>query len=269
MSAPGDGAVRRVRARHIDWVRERLSARDWAVITVFEHVRLVSGRHFDQLCFHDLGGRSRTVVRGRVLHRLVRWRVLQTLDRRVGGSAGGSAAATFCLDSVGEVLLVERLGGSRGRQATVPGVRFIAHSLAITDVYAGLAAAAGRGWQLDNFQAEPGCWWPDGLTGQLKPDAYLVLSRPGARDHWWLEVDRGTESLPTLRRKLTSYLAFVDRGQLGPDGVVPRVLVTVLTPARLAAVRDLINSLPAPAEQLLMVALHDAAALSLLSLLRE
>lgn len=81
------------------------------------------------------------------------------------------------------------------------------------------------------------------------------------REHWWIEVDLATESLPTVKRKLLAYLDFVERGQLGPGNLVPRVLVSAVTPVRCAALRSVIARLPAPAADL-FVALsdHEAAA---------
>jgi len=64
----------------------------------------------------------------------------------------------------------------------------------------------------------------------------------------------GTESLPTLRAKLLTYLDFVQRGQLGPDDVVPRVMVGVLTSKRQAAIEVQLDGLPSPAAELFQVA---------------
>src|SRR4051794_30839862 len=74
-------------------------------------------------------------------------------------------------------------------------------------------------------------------------------------DHWWMEVDLATEHLPTLKRKLEVYLEFWRGGALGPDGVVPRVLVTVPDAKRYSGVVRLIRQLPSGAEDLIIVAL--------------
>jgi hypothetical protein len=53
---------------------------------------------------------------------------------------------------------------------------------------------------------------------------------------------------------LVAYLDFVQRGQLGPDGVVPWVLVGVPTGARLTAVQRIVNTSAEPADYLFRVA---------------
>lgn len=79
-------------------------------------------------------------------------------------------------------------------------------------------------------------------------------------DYWWVEVDRATESLATLRAKFRAYLDFAARGQLGPDDVLPRVLVTVPDARRRDAILRILARLPDPAAELFTVALHDEAA---------
>ena len=64
-------------------------------------------------------------------------------------------------------------------------------------------------------------------------------------------------------------LDFANAGQVGPDDVTPRVLVTVPTTPRLDAVNALVKDLPEPASQLLYVVLFDRAVLALLGLLKE
>ena len=95
------------------------------------------------------------------------------------------------------------------------------------------------GFNLAKFQAEADAYWPNGVGGSIKPDAFIRLEREGAADFWWYEADLATESLPTVHGKLLAYLDFVQRGQLGPDGVVPRVLIGVPTSKRRTAVQSL------------------------------
>ncbi len=230
----------RVRSRHVQWVEDRLSARDWAIIETVNRLGLVSGVQLERCHFADLAeGRSRTVSRSRTLARLVAWRVLLPLPRRVGGPRQGSSVTVFALDTAGVRLLRQRTGmdnAGRIRRPGIPGERFVRHVLAVAELYTGLVEAARSGnFILRQFQAEPR--WPDGLGGSVNPDAYVVVSN-GRVDHlWWIEVDMATESLPTVRRKLRTYLDFLARGGHGPRGVMPRVLVAVPDQHRAAAVR--------------------------------
>jgi Replication-relaxation len=83
--------------------------------------------------------------------------------------------------------------------------------------------------------------------GTLKPDAYLLLAGERVEDAWWIEVDQDTESRNTIRRKLSLYLLAAQAGVSGPDGLLPRVLVTVPGPRRLEVVRELVADLGPPA----------------------
>ncbi len=144
------------------------------------------------------------------------------------------------------------------------------HTLMVSELYAALVEQiSSTDAKLMAFAAEPACWWPDGLGGWMKPDAYLVLDGPHGRDHWWVEADLATESLPTIRRKLLTYLSFMERGQLGPGEVMPRVLVVTSTPARQSGIRELVWHLPEPARQLFGVSTDVEAVPYLFSVLRE
>jgi len=68
-----------------------------------------------------------------------------------------------------------------------------------------------------------------------------------------------TEAVPTLRGKFLAYTDFANRGQLGPSGVVPRVLVTMPSEYRQQVMSRVVGGLPSPADQLVFVILHEAA----------
>ncbi|WP_163513549.1 replication-relaxation family protein [Fodinicola acaciae] len=229
----------RVREQYVDWLNDRLSSRDRAILTTLAKIRVATGEQLERLHFAELAGRSRTVVRWRVLKRLVDWRVLVPLQRRIGGSLHGSAKLVFALDTAGQRLTAHEASQRRPR---LPGERFLAHTLDVSELYVQLREAAhSDGFEVSAFQTEPGCWVADGLGSWLKPDAYAVLSTETHDDDWWLEIDRATEHLPTLRRKLAAYVDFARRGQLAPSGVMPRVLVTVPDKERREAVASLID----------------------------
>ena len=264
----------RIHVRHAAWVGERLSERDWAIVEVVNRLRLVRSDQIERLLFAELSGRSRVVTRGRVLRRLADWQVLDALPRRIGGSPRGSSGSVFALGLVGQRLLAERqlIAGStpRVRHAGVPTDRTVGHMLAVSELYVSLdEKATGIGAQVETFEAEPACWWSNGLGGYVKPDAYVLLVHGQVRDHWWIEADLATESLPTLKRKFLTYLDYVARGQLGPSGVIPRVLVSVPSEGRYTAVRELFSRLPDPANQLFSVITERHASDYMLQALRD
>lgn len=258
------GAARRRRPPHHAWLADRLSDRDWQIIEIVNRLRLVTGQQLERLYFQSLSGHAREVVRGRVLRRLVRWHVLAVSPRRIGGAARGSAGAAFALGSAGAHLYAERQATHAARQRVrhpgLPTERTVRHTLAVSELYVSLVEQAPlHGASVVSFAAEPACWWPSGVGGYVKPDVYTLLALGTVRDHWWVEVDLATESLPTLKRKLGVYLDFVQRGQLGPHGVVPRVLVSTVSSERRDAVKTIVAHLPAPASGLFRVATQSEA----------
>jgi hypothetical protein len=257
---------RRVRAAYVGQLAEWLSERDWAIVETVNALRLISGHQLERLCFASVKeGRSRTVTRSRVLARLVRARVLVPVGRRVGGSGRGSSVQAFALDSAGQRLLVERgfiaAERIRVRRPGAPGERFVRHTLMVSELYADLVETARSEPDVTvaRFAAEPGCWWPDGQGGRLKPDAHVVLARPGVRDSWWIEIDRATESLPTIRAKLAAYRDFRRRGEQGPDGPMPWVLVSTISEARREAIAALVRQVPEAGELVRVVQSPEAA----------
>ena len=254
---PTPRAAVRIRRSHTEWVDERLSARDRAIVTTVERLRVATGPQLERLHFSALSERSRARNRRNVLHRLSDWRVLAPLDRRIGGERRGSDALVFALDVVGQHLVRRRTI----RRPYTPRIQTIKHALAVSERYVELVEAARTGqFELLTFLTEPRCWFPDGPDHWLKPDAYLRLASPEHIDAWWLEQDMHTkaqpsEDVPTIRRKMLTYLDFVGRGELGPRGITPRVLFAVQDDDRYTAVARLIAGLPDPAPQLFHVSL--------------
>lgn len=250
----------RVRMPYVERLMETLSARDWAIIGTVHRVRLASGAQLERLHFSNLAGRSRSVMRWRVLKRLTDVRVLVPVERRIGTSRHGSAKLCYALDSAGMRLVRLRANsgplGARVHRPRVPGERFIAHMLAVTELYVTLVEQARLGWfVLLDFLAESAAYWPNGLGGWIKPDALVILRRGDVTDYWWYEADLATESIPTIRAKLLAYLDFMRRGQLGPDEIVPRVLIGVSLNQRQVAIQSVVNDLPDPANVVFMLAL--------------
>lgn len=257
--------TRRVGPSHTEWVSQRLTDRDWQIVESVNVVRLLTGQQIERLFFEDVApGRSRIASRSRALQRLVGWRVLVPLPRRIGGAGRGSTALAFALDSTGQKLMREHLLGAgqlpRVRRPGAPTERTVRHILAVSEAYVALTEASrAHGFTLASFQAEPASWWPNGLDGYVKPDAYTLLAYGKVLDHWWLELDLATESLPALKRQLAAYVDFWDRGQLGPGDIMPRVAVAVTTPERQQAIARLTEYLSAPPDLFHIVRTHELA----------
>jgi hypothetical protein len=260
--------IRRVGPLQAEWVSERLTTRDWQIVESVNTVRLLTGQQIERLHFSDLApGRSRVASRSRALQRLVGWRVLVPLPRRVGGAGRGSTGLAFALDSCGQRLMRERqLAAAQSLRVRRPGApteRTVRHILAVSEAYVALTESAREhDFTLKKFQAEPASWWPNGLGGYVKPDAYAVLKKGKFSDHWWCEIDLASESLPAVKRQLTTYVDFRNRGQLGPGNrdMVPRVVVATTTLERQRAISRLAKSFTSvPSEIFLIVQIHELA----------
>lgn len=252
----------RVTAVYVATLATQLSSRDQAILRDLERIRVLSGNQLERLHFHNLAAANRDRARRRVLNRLITWHTVTTLSRRVGGVRAGSAGLIYSLDTAGQrvLCLLDKQEDQPVRRPWTPGTLFLAHTLAVAELYVQLREAERAGQlELPKFLAEPASWQRTASLGTIKPDAYALVAYGDVEDTWWIEVDQATESRNTLRRKLNLYLLAAQAGVAGPDGVLPRVLITVPDERRLAAMREIIGDLSMNAERLFSVTLHSQA----------
>ncbi|WP_176832285.1 replication-relaxation family protein [Geodermatophilus sp. DSM 45219] len=195
--------------------------------------RLLTTGQLQRLHFadHATEGAASRICR-RVLARLQRLGVIEHLDRRIGGVRAGSASYVWRVGPVGERLLRQDEGAPRGRHKQ-PGLRFVDHVLAVAECSVQLVEADRRGdLELLATEHEPACW--RGFLGAyggaetLKPDLYAVTATTEYEDSWFIEVDRSTESLPTLLKKCAQYERYQRTGREQEQrGVFPAVLWVV------------------------------------------
>lgn len=220
------GRAGRLRAGEVELVESFLSHRDRAVLASFLVVPILSGGQIERLHFRAVEEPSRARRRRQVLTRLVGLRVIERLPRRVGGAHAGSAGYLYVLGLVGERLLGEE--GRRRRWRG--GVALIPHTLLVSEVFVRAKEAEAGGWiEGLSFVTEPASWQEidDGEERwTLKPDAFLQYRRQTPtgpkREEWFVEVDRGTESPSTVRKKVERYEAAWESG-FAVDGAMPRV----------------------------------------------
>jgi hypothetical protein len=266
------GSSGRVTAKTVQELVDQLGERDEKIFRDLWRVRLLSGNQLDRLHFADLTPPQR--ARSRVLARLVRYQAVTTLTgRRVGGVRAGSAGLIYTLDAAGQRalrLLDHGQDDGPARRPWTPGQMFVAHTLAVSELYVRLREAERKQeLELLDFRAEPACWQPTTTLGTLKPDAFVLVAWGDVEDAWWVEVDQATESRTTLRRKLELYLLAAQAGQVGPSGVLPRVLITVPDTARRQRMREVVSGLATPADKLFAVTVHAEAVRSIAEVLRE
>jgi hypothetical protein len=227
----------------------RLSERDYAVLDVVGAHRFLTTRQLHAFTFqpsHPSTSESTERVCRRVLMRLENWGLLQRPVRRIGGLEAGSASSVWMLTTAGQRLRNQRSGlGAVGR-IREPGEGFVRHYLAIADSHLALIQAQrAKRLELLDVQIEPAAWrgytGPTGTPVTLKPDLYAVTATGEYEDHWFMEVDRATESIPTLIKQCRQYEAYRRSGAEQADsGLFPLVLWVVLfritTPERFIAV---------------------------------
>jgi hypothetical protein len=196
--------TRRLNAQQVERVQQSLSPRDKAILTSLEQHRFLTTDHVQRLHFQDhatpaAAGR----VCRRVLERLARHGVIEHLERRIGGVRAGSASHVWRVGLIGDRLLRRTDRDQPRARRKEPSVRNLDHWLAIGDAHLALVELA-RTSQLEITQTttEPGCWRSYlGAAGErrtLKPDLYAVTAAGDFEDHWFIEIDRATESLPTV-----------------------------------------------------------------------
>jgi hypothetical protein len=228
-----------ITAGGLDRLRRDLSARDQAILDFLSRHSYATTSQIQRRYFTAHATRTaatRSTIR--VLDRLLRQRLVNRLERKIGGHTRGSAAYIWYLDAAGE-RLTRREGGPRRRYID-PGLPFLEHSLQVTETVVTLHERAGSNdVEITKLQVEPDAWrsflTSRGTTSILKPDLFVTLTSTEFDDHWYLEIDRGTESLPVLIQKCRTYAAYKATGQAQAEhGVFPRVLWIVPTQRRVA-----------------------------------
>lgn len=234
---------------------DTLSDRDMAIVHQVAELRLISAGQLRALHFPKQAHESEAAaVRScnRVLKRLSSDRVLARLERRIGGRRAGSASYIYALGTAGHRLLAMDRPRPRSYE---PTARFADHTLAVAQIVVD-ATIADRAGALDlaGYQAEPACWRRysrSGARAVLRPDLLLAINAAGLRYSWWVEVDRGSESLPVIVRKCRTYASYYQSGieQARSDGTFPRVCWIAPTERRAKRIADAIardRQLPEP-----------------------
>ena len=229
-------------SRQLLRLREELSERDVAVLESVTSLRLLTARQIEDLHFAD-HATPLTAARvcRRVLDRLTSHRLLARLDRRVGGVRAGSASFVYCLGAVGDRVIRD---GEIRRRAREPSRTFLYHTLAVAQVVVDLTAAARHGEiELLRLETEPTCWRTvqASIAGddRLKPDLFVALAVGDYEYRWFVEVDRGTESIAALIRKCRLYDSYYRTGhEQHQYGVFPQVVWSVDTERRLGQLKE-------------------------------
>lgn len=255
--------VSRIGRNDLQLIASLLSDRDWSIIRFLRQHRFATTTQLRRRFFTQHAGKSAaTRACIRVLDRLFSKRIVTRLERRVGGVRHGSAAFIWCLDVAGDRLTRDH-GDSR-RRVHEPAMPFLDHTLAVTETHVQLVEGASEGaYQLRDVQVETEAWrafvTSSGAKTILKPDLKITIASPDYDDHWYLEVDRGTESLPVLLRKSSAYEQYRRTGRAQAEqGVFPRVLWLLPNTRRLERLRAAIDADPALPSKMFICASNEA-----------
>jgi len=233
-----------------------------AILNSLYLVRLATTSQLQRLHFADGTARHRLRRTQAALRRLIDDGFVVALERRIGKTR---RANLFTLTGRGMAALGMR--GPYGRRRRIPahGKPFFQdHMLAVAEAYTSLVERCrASDVELLGFDTEPTCWrrYP-GTGGEaqiLKPDG---VARVGTREHElvsFVEVDLGTESLPTVQRKCGIYLRYYRTGlEQQARGVFPRVVWLVRDQRRVENIGRLLTTLRDEAtSRLFTVALHE------------
>ena len=215
---------------HVAAVARRLTPRDRLLCrTLFDH-RVLTTEQVTDMCFANL-----TTAR----HRLTTLYDLGVLDRFRPFRPVGSDPYHYLLDTLG----LEVVAADRGIEVPRPGLhhrralvladsQHLAHLLAINGLFCGLAA-----WARGVEHAELAEWWSERRCAAewgevVRPDGFGTLGQGDRVVEFFVEVDRGTETLARLAEKLTGYAQLVRA-----TGWAPLVCFWFPGPGREAAAR--------------------------------
>lgn len=232
---------RRVGGQRLIQLADSLSDRDLTIIRSIHQHRFLGTRHVEAIHFrgHATALSAARLAR-RALRRLSDHGLLDHLDRRIGGIRAGSAGYIWTLSSAGARLLAEVDGDSGIRRQHEPSLRLLNHYLAIAEVHVELIEAHdAKSFEVTNLELEPASWRRfQGLGGEVRlvrPDLVVVTASSNYEDHWFIEVDLGSEHPPTIVKKCRLYLDYLDSGtEQAKLGVFPRVLWVVPDESRAA-----------------------------------
>ena len=142
------------------------------------------------------------------------------LKRRVGGARRGSASYVWQVTFKGLKFLKnqDETVVLRYKNKYEPTQHHVEHTLAITEIFIETLESVlnSEKLSLETFSFEPNSWRSyqklSGIGRTLKPDAYLELVSQEYEDHYFLEIDRNTESLSRIVNTCKKYIEYYRSG---------------------------------------------------------
>lgn len=241
----------RIGHQNLHRLQTHLSERDTAILRSVAQHQFLTTNQITRLHFythHSAQAATRACVR--VLARLAKWRIVRRLEQRdIGGQRAGSTSFIWTLDVAG-TRLTTNPATARQRRTSTPSTMFLGHTLAVAETRLVFEETARAGhFTLSQIETEPTSWRPllnaHGIPTHLKPDLTAITDTETAQDHWFIEVDKATESLRRLAEQCALYMIHRRSGkEQNLRGIYPRVLWVVPTNSRAGQLRQLITEDP-------------------------
>jgi hypothetical protein len=244
---------------------DRLTGRDLRILDDLERFRLLSTNHIRRLQFVEGHATQVAATRGavRVLGRLEAGGYIARLSRRVGGPHRGSSATVWQLTATGERVLRARRGDATRRRFEEPSPHFTKHALAISELGVRIIERCRQGdVTLLQLHPEPASWRSFvnalGALTWVRPDLFVATADDADETHVWIEVDLGTEHLPTVLRKCAVYERYFRTGiEQTERDVFPLVVWVVPTAHRAQRIQAAIAEERTLTHALFVVATND------------
>ncbi|HEM2910815.1 TPA: replication-relaxation family protein [Streptococcus suis] len=230
----------------------QLTANDIAILHFLNQARLATTHQLARLFYSDSPSPETAIRRANfTTQRLKKEGLISHLDRRIGGARKGSASYVWQITFQGLKVL-------KGKDSTIalryknryePTQHHVEHTLAITEIFVETieVARSSDTISLENFSFEPTSWRDyqklSGVGLTLKPDAYLELLNGEYEDHYFLEIDRSTESLARVVNTCKKYIEYYRSGiEQRQKEVFPYVLWIVPDDKRKTAILKAIQN---------------------------
>ena len=248
VETPEETAARMSR-RQLEQFAVDLHGRDQAILQALQNSRFMTSGQVSRQHFEADHANPSAAQRAanRAMNRLQNYRLITSLNRRVGGVNGGSSGFVWSLTPPGARFMNLGADDQPRKRNYEPSPRFVEHTLGVSELNVQLLGMAGIA--VVNVQFEPNCWRTyRGDT--LKPDLYAVTSDGEYEDSWFFELDLATEAPSRVVSKCEQYQDYYRSGIEQSDyGVFPKVVWIIPTAKRRDSLRGHIRQNTALSDQ--------------------
>ena len=233
-------------------IKMLLSDLDLLILKTIGQLKYARTKHIQNLFFagRDITAKSAISITSYHLKRLEKKGLIQHALERVGGEDGKSLCYVWHLTEPGFRLLnlgEVSSGEIRRQRFPEPSAMTLRHTLAVADAYVRISTL-GKGVKALSvlfLAVEPECWKSYekyGKSYSLRPDLHLILKNGKFYDHWFIEIDLGTESMTKIVTKCKRYYDYYYTGkEQAENGTFPIILWVVPDEKRKAKITATIN----------------------------